>query len=288
MGPRPDRPWVATHGAGRGCDGAYLPQAVIAGLHATAPSWEETDWAVICAAYDRLLAIADSPVVRANRALAIGFRDGFPAGLAALDEVADDPRLARSSTVPSIRADLLRRAGRTGEALTWYQTAAPPRAALRPPTPSLPHPPIVGGALLRALPPGRDVEPRHVAAIGFCFGGMCVLELARSGADVKTTVSFHGLLSTSQPAQPNSIDGSIAIYAGGKDPYAPPAQVEATRKEMAAAGAHLQVTVFADAFHGFTEPDSSAVNRNDIAYDATADRVSWAGTVALLESTIGA
>ena len=133
-----------------------------------------------------------------------------------------------------------------------------------------------------------DVEPRHVAAIGFCFGGMCVLELARSGADVKTTVSFHGLLSTSQPAQPNSIDGSIAIYAGGKDPYAPPAQVEATRKEMAAAGAHLQVTVFADAFHGFTEPDSSAVNRNDIAYDATADRVSWAGTVALLESTIGA
>ena len=62
-------------------------------------------------------------MVRANRALAIGFRDGFSAGLAALDEVADDRRLARSGTVPSIRADLLRRAGRTGEALTWYQTA---------------------------------------------------------------------------------------------------------------------------------------------------------------------
>ena len=80
VGSRPDRPWVATHGAGRGCDGGVLPQAVIAALHATAPSWEETDWTVICAAYDRLLAIADSPVVRANRALAIGFRDGFPAG----------------------------------------------------------------------------------------------------------------------------------------------------------------------------------------------------------------
>jgi dienelactone hydrolase len=105
---------------------------------------------------------------------------------------------------------------------------------------------------------------------------------------VKTTVSFHGLLSTSQPAQPNSIDSSIAIYAGGKDPYAPPAQVEAARKEMADAGAHLQITVFADAFHGFTDPDSSAMNRTDIAYDATADRVSWAGTIALLESTIGA
>src|SRR6476646_43308 len=106
-----------------GADGPYLPQAVIAAVHATAPSWDQTDWATICAAYDRLLQIADSPVVRANRALAIGFRDGFAAGLAALDGVADDPRLARSSTVPSIRADLLRRAGRKSEALRWYEAA---------------------------------------------------------------------------------------------------------------------------------------------------------------------
>ncbi len=105
--------------------GAYLPQAVIAAVHATAPSWEQTDWATICAAYDRLLALADSPIVRANRALAIGFRDGFTAGLAALAEVADDPRMARSSTVPSIRADLLRRAGRIDEARSWYEKALP-------------------------------------------------------------------------------------------------------------------------------------------------------------------
>jgi RNA polymerase sigma-70 factor (ECF subfamily) len=96
---------------------------VIAAIHATAPSWEQTDWTTICAAYDRLLRIADSPVAQANRALAIGFRDGFPAGLAALDGVADDPRLARSSTVPSIRADLLRRAGRRSEALPFYERA---------------------------------------------------------------------------------------------------------------------------------------------------------------------
>ena len=106
-----------------GATGPYLPQAVIAALHATAPSWDETDWTTICAAYDRLLTIADSPVARANRALAVGFRDGFDAGLAALDTVADDARLARSGTVPSIRADLLRRAGRTDEALTWYRRA---------------------------------------------------------------------------------------------------------------------------------------------------------------------
>ena len=106
-----------------GAPGPYLPQAVIAAVHATAPSWEQTDWTLICAAYDRLVTITDSPVARANRALAIGFRDGFDAGLAALDEVAGDPRLARSATVATIRADLLRRARRFSEAAAWYRTA---------------------------------------------------------------------------------------------------------------------------------------------------------------------
>jgi RNA polymerase sigma-70 factor, ECF subfamily len=120
-----------------GSTGVYLPQAVIAALHATAPSWDETDWAAICDAYDRLLDISDSPVARANRAVAVGFRDGYGAGLAALDAVAEDPRLARSSVVPSIRADLLRRDGRVAEALPWYRQALalngsePARAFLR-------------------------------------------------------------------------------------------------------------------------------------------------------------
>jgi RNA polymerase sigma-70 factor (ECF subfamily) len=104
-----------------GAAGGYLPQAVIAAAHATAPSWAETDWALICLAYDRLLTITGSPVAQANRALAIGFRDGFEAGLSALDEIADDPRLARSSVVPTIRADLLRRSGRLTEAAQWYR-----------------------------------------------------------------------------------------------------------------------------------------------------------------------
>jgi len=106
-----------------GATGPYLPQAVIAAAHATAPSWQQTDWPTICMAYDRLIEITDSPVARANRALAIGFRDGFAAGLAALDEVADDPRLARSNIAAPIRADLLRRAGRRDEALEWYRIA---------------------------------------------------------------------------------------------------------------------------------------------------------------------
>ena len=67
--------------------------------------------------------MTDSPVVRANRALAVGFRDGPDAGLAALDQVAHDPRLKRSNLVASVRADLLRRAGRRDDELTWYRTA---------------------------------------------------------------------------------------------------------------------------------------------------------------------
>jgi RNA polymerase sigma-70 factor (ECF subfamily) len=107
----------------QGSAGPYLPQAVIAALHATAPSWEQTDWGGICAAYDTLLAMTDSPVVRANRSLAIGFRDGPDAGLVALEKAAADPRLAQSNLVASVRADLLRRAGRRDDAVTWYRTA---------------------------------------------------------------------------------------------------------------------------------------------------------------------
>ena len=106
-----------------GATGQYLPQAVISAVHATAAGWEETDWATICAAYDRLVDITDSPVARANRALAIGFRDGFAAGLTALDAVVGDARLSRTNTVAPIRADLLRRAGRRDEAVQWYRMA---------------------------------------------------------------------------------------------------------------------------------------------------------------------
>ncbi|MHA3023622.1 RNA polymerase sigma factor [Mycobacterium sp. BMJ-28] len=106
-----------------GAQGPYLPQAVIAAVHATAPNWAATDWSTICTAYDRLIAITDSPMARANRALAVGLRSGVDDGLAALAEVADDPRLARSSVVASIRADLLRRGGRLPEAAQWYRIA---------------------------------------------------------------------------------------------------------------------------------------------------------------------
>lgn len=136
---------------------------------------------------------------------------------------------------------------------------------------------------LKARP---EVDPQRIAAIGYCFGGQCVLELARSGVDAKAIVSFHGLLSTAMPAVPGAIKGEVAIYTGAKDPYAPADHVATLRQELTAAGAHFQIMVFNDAFHAFTDPHAGDMGRAGIAYDPIADRVSWAGTLALLEATL--
>lgn len=103
--------------------GPYLAQARIAAAHASAPSWAETDWQAVLSGYDELLTHLESPVVRVNRAVAVGFAHGFAAGLAALDEVATDPRLRGTHLVSATRADLLRRAGRPRDAAEHYRIA---------------------------------------------------------------------------------------------------------------------------------------------------------------------
>lgn len=138
-------------------------------------------------------------------------------------------------------------------------------------------------AAVQALP---GVDPERIAAIGYCFGGKCVLELARSGAPVRSVTSFHGLLGTHAPAQPGAIKGKLAIWTGGEDPYVPAQDVEAVRRELDEAGADYQLTVFAKACHAFTDPDHAGIAPG-IAYDRTAHRIAWEGTIALLEQTIG-
>lgn len=130
--------------------------------------------------------------------------------------------------------------------------------------------------------PGAD--PARIAAIGYCFGGHCVLELARSGADLTAVVSYHGILTTQLPAAPGTIRAHVTAYCGGVDPFAPADTIDGLRRELDAAGAKHQVTVFNDVEHSFTDPDAGKMGRPGIAYDALADRVSWAGTVALLET----
>lgn len=100
-------------------------------------------------------------------------------------------------------------------------------------------------------------DTRRVGAIGFCFGGASVLELARTGDDVAAVVSLHGNLSLDAPVQNQPIKTRILALHGDADPFVPPSQVEAFEKEMRAAGADWQLVRFGGAAHSFTDPDAN-------------------------------
>ena len=116
--------------------GPYRLQAAIAAVHAAAPTWEATDWPRIAALYAVLARRAPSPVVELNRAVAVAFAEGPAAGLAVLDAVADDPRLARTHLLPATRADLLRRLGRHRRGRRRTTAPRSPSSARRPSDPS--------------------------------------------------------------------------------------------------------------------------------------------------------
>ena len=101
----------------------YAVQAAIAAVHAEAPTWQDTDWSEIIGLYDVLLELWPSPVVRLNRAVAVGMRDGPQAGLTAMSGLLDEPSLAAYGYLSSARADFLRRLGRWPEAAAAYEEA---------------------------------------------------------------------------------------------------------------------------------------------------------------------
>lgn len=128
------------------------------------------------------------------------------------------------------------------------------------------------------------VDPSRVAAIGFCYGGTTALELARSGAELRAAISYHGILTTYRPAEPGALKGEIAIYTGGGDPWAPQNDVDGFRSEMQAAGhRHYQITSFGAADHGFTDPGAAERNIAGVTYHELSTVQAWAGTVSLLE-----
>lgn len=132
-----------------------------------------------------------------------------------------------------------------------------------------------------------NADATKVAAIGYCFGGTGVLELARSGADVKGVVSFHGGLDTPTPLNANNIKGKVLICHGNIDPMVPPAQVEAFRKEMEDAAVDYQFIGYAGAVHAFTEPSVGNDPSTGAAYNANADRRSWDHMKLFLKEVLG-
>lgn len=119
------------------------------------------------------------------------------------------------------------------------------------------------------------VDGARCAAIGYCFGGTGALELARMGAQLKGAVSFHGGLSTPQPAGPGEVAAKILVCHGAVDPYVPPAEVQAFLAEMDAARVDFQFIMYAGAVHSFTQKEAGNDPSRGAAYDVAADRRSW-------------
>ncbi len=122
------------------------------------------------------------------------------------------------------------------------------------------------------------VDPTRIAAIGYCFGGGVVLNMARQGMDLKGVASFHGGLTAIKPAQPNGIKAKILVLNGGADKFITPEQIEAFKQEMKSAGADFQFISYPGATHSFTNPDADALGKKfnmPIAYNAEADKKSW-------------
>jgi len=127
-----------------------------------------------------------------------------------------------------------------------------------------------GLATAKAMP---VIDARRIATIGFCFGGLCALDLARGDSDIRGAVSFHGMLKPSGLTE-QKVRAKVLILHGYDDPMAPPEDVLAVAREFTAAGADWQLHAYGQTVHAFTNP--AANNRaNGMQYDESADRRSW-------------
>ncbi|HVP66944.1 MAG TPA: dienelactone hydrolase family protein [Anaeromyxobacteraceae bacterium] len=130
-------------------------------------------------------------------------------------------------------------------------------------------------AALAELRKQPNVLPGSIAAIGFCFGGTAVIELARSGADVLGVVSFHGGLDSPTPSDGKNIRARVLVLHGADDPFVPEDKVRAFEEEMRQGGVDWQLVKYGGAVHSFTIPDAGSDNSKGAAYNAAADRRSW-------------
>lgn len=122
-----------------------------------------------------------------------------------------------------------------------------------------------------------------LGAVGFCFGGMAVLALARAGADLNAAISIHGTLATTAPAQPGAITARVLVCHGAADPHVPMSQVLEFTEEMRAAGADWRLIMYGRAQHGFTHRQPSPIP--GVAFDADADHASFAAAAEFLRAS---
>jgi dienelactone hydrolase len=132
-----------------------------------------------------------------------------------------------------------------------------------------------------------NVDPGRTAAIGFCFGGTTVLELARSGAAVGCVVGFHSGLQTSAPQDAKNIKAKVLVCLGASDPIIPAEQREAFVREMEAGKVDWRMELYGGAGHSFTNREVDAMNIPGFAYDERTDKRSWRSMRDLFDEVLG-
>ncbi len=129
-------------------------------------------------------------------------------------------------------------------------------------------------AALAALREQPEVDASRVAAVGFCFGGLCVLDIARTGADVAGVVSIHGLFGAPGNTAGNRVRAKVLALHGWDDPMATPDAVNALAAELSSMGADWQLHAYGNTMHAFTNPAANDPERGTV-YDKNADRRAW-------------
>lgn len=133
-------------------------------------------------------------------------------------------------------------------------------------------------AALALLQQHPTVDPKRIAAIGYCFGGGIVLEMARAGVDLGGVVSFHGSLSTANPAKAGVVKAKVLVLNGADDPFVKAEDIARFKQEMDAAGISYRLVNYPGAKHAFTNPDADGYGKRfglPLAYNAEADKESW-------------
>lgn len=135
----------------------------------------------------------------------------------------------------------------------------------------------------------KTTDPGKIAAIGYCFGGGVVLQMAREGFDLAGVVSFHGGLATQNPAQPGKVKAKMLVCNGADDSFVPAEQIQTFRDEMDSAKVDYQFINYAGAVHSFTNPDADKVGKKfnmALGYNAAADQKSWSDMKQFLETIL--
>ena len=130
------------------------------------------------------------------------------------------------------------------------------------------------------------VEANRIVVAGYCFGGQCALDVARSGADIAAAVSFHGLFDP-PGLPPEKIKAKVVAFHGWDDPMVRPDAVVALGEELTEAGADWQIHAYGNVAHGFTNPNASDLQIDGVRYNALAAERSWTSFISLLEELFG-